>query len=198
MNRPLSIALLLLLVVYTGRAADAPMAGLLPAAETHSLCEGDGQTFLSARLRGAIDANIDWRGAQLECEGGPRPGGHGLRAAFAGVLPAAQNDQGGKPRRLRFIFGIAAADKAPDKTQPAPTNLTVILEGEQALYTTRGDERCATEITAREPAPGASKNLERLSVRGYCLTPAEDIGSGQHLLISTFEFTGVIRTGEDP
>ncbi|MDR2214483.1 MAG: hypothetical protein LBE59_01420 [Nevskiaceae bacterium] len=177
----------------TGTPATA--SSLLPAADLRSLCEGDTEAFLSARLGGAIDANLDWRGSALECDGGPRPDGHGLRASFAGELPSPGN---AAPRRLRFIFGIDLNDTAPGKAQALPTNLTVILEGEKTLYSTRGDERCASQITAREPAPAAGKNLERIAVRGYCLAPAEPISGGPGLLAATFEFIGIIRTGEDP
>lgn len=176
------------------------VTAMLPAAAPVSLCaEADG-AFLAAKLRGALDADINWRGASLQCEGGMRPDGSGLRAAFAGEMPSTEGGapEGAEPRRLRFIFGIGLTDEAPGKAQALPTNLTVILEGEQTLFTTRGDDRCSAEITSRAPAPGAGKGRDRIAVRGYCIVPAEDATGENRLLVPTFEFTGFIRTGEDP
>jgi hypothetical protein len=176
--------------------AAAPAAtGLLPAASTRSLCSEGHDAFLVARLRGAIDADIDWRGPRLECEGGMRPDGRGVRAAFAGDLPAAA---GSPAHRLRFIFGVGLEDTAPGKAQVLPVNLTVILEGEETLYSTRGDDRCSAEIIDRRPLSESDRSLDRISVRGYCLAPAEDAAGQRRMLVPTFEFTGVIRTGEDP
>jgi hypothetical protein len=203
MTRRSSIAFWLILAVVTaacGREApppppSPPSTGLLPAASTQSLCERDPDAFLVARLRGAIDADIDWRGSTLACEGGMRPDGRGVRAAFSGELPAAS---GGPPHQLRFIFGVGLEDTAPGRAQVLPVNLTVILEGEKTLYSTQGDDRCAAEITDRRPLTGTPKGLDQVSVRGYCLAPAVDATGEQRLLVPTFEFTGVIRTGEDP
>src|SRR5262245_7942002 len=49
-------------------------AGCLPA--------GDG--FLRARIRGALSLDLNWHNAELECEGGARPDGSGIRLTFAG------------------------------------------------------------------------------------------------------------------
>jgi hypothetical protein len=201
MRRKLMGVLLLMTAAACGKQVSAPVqadapaqtGGLLPAAEMHSLCSDEPAAFLAARLRGAIDANLDWRGATLECEGGPRPDGRGLRAAFAGEL----TDPAGKTHRLRFIFGIAPEDAAPGGAQARPTNLTVIIEGEATLYTTGGDGRCAAELTAREPLT-SGRALERISARGYCLAPAQNAGGDRRLLVSTFEFTGLIHSGETP
>jgi hypothetical protein len=171
------------------------LAALLPPAAADSLCDSEPGAFLAARLRGAIDADVEWRGKSLQCEGGLRPDRRGVRAAFAGELPAANGDA---PHRVRFIFGIDLDDTASGSAQALPTNLTVILEGEQTLYSTRGDDRCAAEITAREPAAHAATGLDRISVRGYCIVPAEDAAGSSRLLVPTFEFTSIIRTGEDP
>jgi len=194
--------MLLLAAISAGCGRDAPTpaassgaSGLLPAANTRSLCVENHDAFLVARLRGAIDADIDWRGKDLTCEGGMRPDGRGVRAAFAGELPSASD---GPPHRLRFIFGVGLEDTAPGDAQVLPVNLTLILEGEKTLYSTRGDDRCAAEITDRRPLSETDRSLDRVSVRGYCLAPAEDASGELRLLVPTFEFTGIIRTGEDP
>jgi hypothetical protein len=201
MTRRASTLVLLFLAAFgaaCGREATPPApatSGLLPAASTQSLCGKEHDAFLVARLRGAMDADVDWRGPGLECEGGMRPDGRGVRVAFVGDLPVAA---GSPPHRLRFIFGVGLEDTAPGKAQVLPVNLTMILEGEKTLYSTLGDDRCAAEITDRRPLSAGEKGLDRVSVRGYCLAPAEDAVGEKRLLVPTFEFTGIIRTGIDP
>jgi hypothetical protein len=113
-------------------AAAAPAAG----------CLASGNGYLRARIRGALNLDINWKNAELECDGSERPNGHGIRLSFAGPLRA-----GG--RRLRMVFGVAtAAEGAPGRA--LPTNLTVIFEGEQRLYTTRGDDRCTVDELQEE------------------------------------------------
>jgi hypothetical protein len=158
-----------------------------PAAEadvqsvaTGCLPAGDGR--LEAQLRGAFVADIYWDNAQMQCDGGPRPDGAGLRVTIAGT-------QG--ERQLRFIFGIDLVDTASGPAQALPTNLTVIVEGEARLYATRGDDKCAVENLERV---GLAAGQERVTARGYCLGPAADMAGGAPLLVPTFSFTALARS----
>jgi hypothetical protein len=157
--------------------------------------------FLTAQLRGGLTHDISWKGAELQCEGGPRPEGKGLRLTFAGPLPSAPGPDGksadAPPRQLRFIFGVDLNDAAAGAVRVLPTNITVILEGAQQIFATRGDDRCAIESLERMPVAGNAK-LEQVHARGYCISPAIDLASEATLLVPTFEFTGVVATGEDP
>jgi hypothetical protein len=154
-------------------------------------CIPSGGGFLRARLRGALSADIDWNNEHMQCEGGPRPDGHGLRMTLAGPLP------GSGATRLRFIFGIGYQDTAAGTAQALPTNVTVILEGGKQMFATRGDERCAVETLDRAPLLTAS-HLDRVHVRGYCTGPANELAGDSRLLIPTFDFTGVVNTGDGP
>lgn len=166
----------------------AAITGCLPAAGG----------YLRAQLRGAVTANLDWSSADMECEGSPRPDGHGIRLTFAGRLPAsssAANEDGAQPaHQLRFIFGIDERDTAAGAAQALPTNLTVILEGEGQLFATRGDQHCAVESLERSPLPAADSRRNRVHARGYCLGPATNAAGDARLLVPTFEFTGVADT----
>src|ERR1700722_599873 len=71
------------------------------AAPARSGCLGDGTGYVRARIRGAMDVDVSWKDAQLECAGEARPDGSGLRMSFAGPGP------GGKVMRL--VFGMRAA-----------------------------------------------------------------------------------------
>lgn len=161
-----------------GARSATPGAG----AATGCLVAGGG--YLQAQLRGAVVADLNWNNAQMQCEGSPRPDGHGLRLTFAGSLPDTTH-------HLRFIFGIDERDTAAGAARALPTNLTVILEGEQQLYATRGDEHCAVESLERTPLDASGGRKNRVHARGYCVDPATSLAGDARLLVPTFEFTGV-------
>src|SRR5664279_1812431 len=73
---------------HSGAAANAVTSvGCLP---------GD-RGFLQASLRGALLAELDWRGEKIQCEGGARPDGLGIRLSVGGKAPDGQ--------ALRLVFG---------------------------------------------------------------------------------------------
>jgi hypothetical protein len=161
-------------------------------------CLAAGGGYLRAQLRGAVTADLDWSGSDMQCDGSPRPDGHGIRLTFAGRLPESQpagDDGATRPERhLRFIFGIDERDTATGAALAMPTNLTVILEGEQQLFATRGDQHCAVESLERSPVAAANGRKNRVHARGYCLGPATNTAGDARLLVPTFEFTGVADT----
>jgi hypothetical protein len=165
-----------------------------PAAATGCLAAGDGQ--LIARLRGAVVADLNWDNAGMQCDGGQRPDGQGLRLTFAGTLPAEGGV--GAARQLRFIFGVDLKDAAPGVAQALPTNLTLIFEGEQQLFATRGDDHCAVETLERTPLLAGNGRQQRVHARGYCTSPAVDLSGNASLLVPTFEFTGLITVETAP
>src|SRR5262249_22028664 len=67
-------------------AASPPAPDAPPAAPPGCLPTGNG--YLKARVRGALNLDIDWRNAELECDGGPRPDGSGIRVSFRGPARA--------------------------------------------------------------------------------------------------------------
>lgn len=161
-------------------------------------CLPDGSGYLRAQLRGAIDADLDWHGAGVECEGGMRPDEHGIRVSFAGPLRAH-----GAAHRLRFIFGIAAAGEGrPGRAVPA--NITLIVEGEQRVFSTRGDDKCTVDRLDQQPIASAGRSRDyRITARGFCVGPASRLGSGasrtgaDHVLVSRFDFSGRISLYTD-
>src|SRR3954468_9877190 len=78
--------------------------------------------FLRAKLRGAIEAEPDWHGAGLQCEGGARPDGSGVRVSFLGPADL-------EGRHLRLVFGIDAKPGV-GTSRAVPTNVTIIVEGQ--------------------------------------------------------------------
>jgi hypothetical protein len=169
-------------------APDPPDAG--PAAQTAG-CLPSGDGSFEADVRGALTADLRWSNADMQCDGIPHPDGRSIRMTIAGPLPDT-------PSRLRFIFGIELRDTASGVAQAYPTNLTVLVEGAEQLYATRGHDKCAVETLQRTPLAGSVGRLDRVKVRGYCIDPASDIAGTTRLLVPTFSFTALLRTGDDP
>jgi hypothetical protein len=136
--------------------------------------------FLTTRLKGALDAAVDWQGGALLCEGGARPEGRGLRASFAGKGPQGES--------LRFVFGLAATPGEP-AARNVPTHLTLIVEGSGALYSTQGDTQCATESLEQQPLAGQPGQW-RVRARGYCIDPAITLDASARLYVERFDFEG--------
>ncbi len=187
------LCLMLAMAACAGDKGDATRGATAAAAPSAAGagCIASGGGFLQARLRGALSADVDWSNARMQCEGGPRPDGRGLRMTLAGPMP------GNEATKLRFIFGIGYADVAAGGAQALPTNVTVILEGAKQMFATRGDDRCAVETLERTPLMNAS-HQQQVHVRGYCTGPAGELAGESRLLIPTFEFTGVVNTGDGP
>jgi hypothetical protein len=148
--------------------------------------------FLNARLRGAIDADLVWKGSELASEGGARPDGRGIRVALAGPL-------GADGRRLRLVFGMAARPGQAD-ARAVPTNVTLIVEGANQLYATLGEDKCSVDALRQQPvtsgdgvqAPDGGGEYW-VSARGFCVAPAATLDGTARVLLNRFDFRGRIR-----
>jgi hypothetical protein len=164
----------------------------LPAAGSKSThgCLASGDGFLRARIRGALQLDVSLHNSELECDGGPRPDGSGIRVSFAG--PARSDG-----RRLRMVFGVATATEGVNSRE-LPTNLTVIFEGEERMFATRGDDRCTVDEFNQERvgALGGPIRTYRVIARGFCIAPVKALNSEQTILVNSFDFAGTI-TFED-
>jgi hypothetical protein len=180
-------------------ATPAGPLSALPAAgpkNTHG-CLAGGEGFLRARIRGVLQLDVSLRNAELECDGGPRPDGSGIRVSFAGPVRS-------DGRRLRMVFGIAKATEGiPGRA--LPTNLTVIFEGEQRMFATRGDDKCTVDEFRQERLgdPGGPVRTYRVIARGFCIAPVKALNSEQTILVNSFDFTGQVTfeaadTGDSP
>jgi hypothetical protein len=182
-----------LMAAVLAQAADSPApttAGSAAARSSGCLAAGNG--FLRARIRGALNLDIDWKNAELECDGSERPNGHGIRVSFAGPTRS-----GG--RRLRMVFGVAtAAEGAPGRA--LPTNLTIIFEGEQRLYSTRGEDRCTIDELREERLGALDSSLRsyRVIARGFCTLPATALDRDERILVTRFDFAGRVSFENPP
>jgi hypothetical protein len=177
------LAALSLLATMPAAQGAAPSPPSSTQRQSHGCLPG-GNGYLRARIRGALNLDVDWHNAEIECEGGPRPDGSGLRLSFAGP----QHPDG---RRLRMVFGVGAAQEGRTG-HDLPTNLTVIFEGEERLFSTRGEDRCTVDELRMERlgALGGSKRTWRIIARGFCIAPASTLNSDARILVSRFDFAG--------
>jgi len=174
-----------------GAAASPAPAPAAPAGGAHGCLPG-GNGYLRARIRGAMNLDIDWRNAEIECDGGPRPDGSGLRVSFAGPRHA-------DGRRLRLVFGVGSVLEG--RTGRAlPTNLTVIFEGEERLFATRGEDHCTVDELRQERlgALGGPLRSWRIIARGFCISPASTLSSDARILVSRFDFAGSAVFADEP
>jgi len=155
-------------------------------------CLPTGNGYLRARIRGALNLDIDWHNGELECDGGPRPDGSGVRVSFAGP-PHADG------RRLRLVFGVGSVHEGR-AGRDLPTNLTVIFEGEERLFATRGEDRCTVDELHQERvgALGGPKRSWRIVARGFCIAPASTLNSDARILVSRFDFAGTALFEDEP
>jgi len=167
----------------TASIAAASPAQAVPAPAAKGCLPG-GNGYLRARIRGALNLDIDWHDAEIECDGGPRPDGSGLRVSFAGPRHA-------DGRRLRLVFGVGSVQEG--RTGRAlPTNLTVIFEGEERVFATRGEDHCTVDELRQERlgALGGPLRSWRIVARGFCTSPASTLSSDARILVSRFDFAG--------
>jgi len=175
-----------LIVASPGSGAE-PATPAPPAKPTDQHAKGclpSGNGYLRARIRGALNLDIDWHNAEMECEGDLRPNGSGIRVSFAGPLKS-------DGRRLRMVFGVGNA-KEGVAGRELPTNLTVIFEGENRLFTTQGQDRCTVDQLEQQRvgALGGPRRTYRIVARGFCIAPASALSGDGQILVSRFDFAG--------
>jgi hypothetical protein len=175
--------LMVLLASAFGFQSTHALASRSPATASGCLPTRDG--YLRARMRGASDLEIDWRDADLQCDGGLRPEERGVRVTFRGRLP--QDGQ-----QIRFVFGIAApADAVTARNVPA--NVTVIFESEQKLYSSAGEGKCTIDELSLQPQTEAVQSWRRLVARGFCTVPVTTLAGNEALELDRFDFAGGLR-----
>jgi hypothetical protein len=169
------------------QSADTPATATAPApAAKPAGCLPSGNGFLRARIRGALNLDIDWHNAELECDGGARPDGSGIRLSFAGPIHT-------DGRRMRMVFGVADAAEGGSGSA-LRTNLTVIFEGEKRLFATRGDDRCTVDKMNQERfgALGGPARSYRVVARGFCIEPVAGLSANERIVVSSFDFAGQV------
>lgn len=163
---------------------------LLLAAAEAGRCLPDDAGFLTMRLRGSIEAEIDWRAPELDCTGMSRPDGRGLRLRFAGKRA------GGELAILFAAPGLAMGVSA----KGVPVNVTVLDGAGERIYGTQGESRCLFDEVEQQALTDAALPLNsyRIAARGFCTVPARALDGDGAVLLTRFDFAGLVTFGEEP
>jgi hypothetical protein len=168
-------------------------APVLPAdpPAPQSGCFAAGNGYLRARLRGALTLDLDWKDAAMQCEGGPRPSGNGLRVSIGGPLR-------GDGRRIRFVFGIAGVGEGASG-KALKTNVTMLFEGEKRLFATQGDDKCTVDALTQQRVEtlGPGRAIYRVVARGFCIGPATNLARTERVVLTRFDFAGRVEFMDD-
>jgi hypothetical protein len=172
------LAVLLGLCATIAIADQTPLATPTPSPPVACLTTGDG--YLRARVAGAIDAKIDWPNSGTRCQGESKSQPPGIRLSFQRIS--------GEPNLL-FVLGLTGIHEG----QPAHAtgvNLTVIVQGTNRVFGTLGDSRCTVDSLKQTPLKTAG--AYRVEARGFCTQPAHAVRGDGDILVSTFEFAGMV------
>jgi hypothetical protein len=145
-------------------------------------CLATGDGYLRAKIAGAVDANLDWPNSGTRCEGESRDQPPGVRLSF-------QRAAGGKPNLL-LVFGLSGVTEG-QSAHEVKANLTVIVQGTNRIYGTLGDSRCTVDSLSQRPLNAAG--AYRIEARGFCTQPAHAVRGRGDVLVSTFEFAGLVN-----
>lgn len=74
-------------------------------------------------------------------------------------------------------------------------NLTVTVQGTSDIFGTLGDARGTIDSLAQRPL--AAPDTYRLEARGFCTQPAHALRSSDDLLVSRFDFAGLVNYPRD-
>jgi len=166
-----------------------------PPADPASGCFAAGGGYLRARIRGALDLDLNWKNEEMLCEGGPRPPGkdnnsNGVRVSIGGPLRGAH--------RIRLVFGIAGVTEGREG-KALPTNVTVLFEGESRVFATQGDDKCTVDSLTQERVEtlGPGRAVYRVVARGFCIGPATSLTREERMIITSFDFAGRVEFGDD-
>jgi hypothetical protein len=154
-------------------------------------CFAAGNGYLRARLRGEINLDLDWKDADMSCEGGPRPSGNGLRVSIGGPLR-------GDGRRIRMVFGIAGLREGASG-ESLRTNVTILFEGEKRMFATQGDDKCTADSVTQQRVEtlGPGRAVYRVIARGFCVGPATNLDRSERIVLQRFDFAGRVEFGDD-
>jgi hypothetical protein len=173
---------LTLFVPWAGTALSATETSGGPGKAATVTCLTSGDGYLRAKMAGAVEANIDWPNSGTRCEGESRDKPPGVRLSF-------QRAAGSRPNLL-LVFGLSGVTQG-QSAREVKANLTVIVQGTSRIYGTLGDSRCTVDTLSQRPLNAAG--AYRIEARGFCTQPAHAVRGKGDVLVSTFEFAGLVN-----
>jgi len=145
--------------------------------------------FLRGRFFGALSLTPDWSGADLFCDGMPRPDGDGVRLFFAREQPG-----GG---RVSVLIGIDGRTEDLVGAE-RPANVTVIDERSGRFFSSGRSGRCWATINSVTDLPRARDGHAGHRIDGlvYCVGALPSVGDRSSLTLSELRFAGRVTTDE--
>jgi hypothetical protein len=138
-------------------------------------------------MYGALDLNIDWQGANMNCEGMLRPDGNGIRLLFA--------SKQGRKARLVFVIGVdGRIDQLTRKERVA--NITIIDEIDGRFFSTSGIDRCWTTIHKVEKIVGERFPAFQIDGDVYCAGGLPSLSDRGTVTLGDFRFSGRLALDE--
>jgi hypothetical protein len=180
-----------LAVAFAQVASATPPTGSAATTAHGAGCFIAGDGYLRARMRGTLDLDLDWKDAQMQCEGGPRPSGNGVRVSIGGPIR-------GDGRRIRMVFGVGGVSEGRSG-QNLKTNVTILFEGEQRVFATLGDDKCTVDSLTQQRVENLDpkRAIYRVEARGFCLGPATSLSKGERVFLTSFDFAGRVEFEDD-
>jgi hypothetical protein len=171
--------ILTLATLGCSRAEQAPVGTVVEVPPAAAGCGDHGH--LATTLVGAVEADIDWRAAELVCEGMPRPGGEGVRLRFAGQVD---------DRRFTIIIALPGLQRDQPASELA-SNVTLIEEGAGRFFSTADTEICWTDVNFLESERGAA-NRYRIGGTLYCVAPLVEVNGNSSVSLAELDFSGLL------
>jgi hypothetical protein len=190
-----ALSALLMTLMLPGTAAAAPTETAPPAVPPPTRCLETGDGYFRAHVAGAIEARIDWPNAGTKCQGESKTEPAGVRMSFqrtAPPKPAPARSPSAPAPDLLFVFGLTGVREGR-AARAAGANLTLIVQGTPKIFGTLGDSRCTVDSLTQRPLP--SPGAYRVEARGFCTQPARAVHGTGDVLVSTFEFAGLVNYG---
>ena len=155
----------------------AALPALLPPPPETDGCGERG--YLRTNLYGEIAGPVDWSAGDLDCEGMPRPAGHGARLRFAG-------QSGGLS--LAVIVALPDLERRMTARELA-SNVTVIEEGGGRFFSTSGLGSCWTDVLEQQET---GEDVNFVAGRLYCIAPLAEVNGDSSVTVRELEFGGYV------
>jgi hypothetical protein len=178
----LALLILLTMIVYISVSLknSAPLSTAPLATQSLQICDLGDAGYLRGRLYGALAMEINWHGARLACDGLLRPERDGIRLFFSPANPDGD-------ARLVVVIGISGKPHELEKAEHA-ANITLIDEAGGRIFSSSGQDRCWTTVTAVT----VSDNGSRYRVEGtaYCAGALPALNEAGSVTLDEFSYAG--------
>jgi hypothetical protein len=102
----------------------------------------------------------------------------------------------------RIASAWCSASPVSAKAAAAPalrTNVTLLLEGENRVFATQGDDKCTVDslVQERVESLGPGPAVYRVVGRGFCIGPATSLSREERVFLTSFDFAGRVEFSDD-